>query len=57
MSQLGLALYTIFHFGNLLIFLRQPFLHEKGSSARAFNKFAATLSSIDLNWHICLLLW
>lgn len=49
MSQLDMAFYKIFHFGNLLIFLKQFFLHEKGSSGMAFNKFAATLSSIDLN--------
>lgn len=54
MSQLGMALYKIFHFRNLLIFLRQFILHEKGSGGLAFNKFAATLSSIDLNWYICL---
>ena len=49
MSQLGMALYKIFHFRNLLIFLRQFFLYEKGSCGMAFNKFVATLSSIDLS--------
>lgn len=49
MSQLGMALYKYFHFGNLLICLRQFFLHEKGSGDMTFNKSAATLSSIDLN--------
>lgn len=42
MSQLGMAFYKNFHFGNLVIFLRQFFLHEKGSGGLAFNKFAAT---------------
>lgn len=49
MSQLGMALYKIFHLGNLLIFLRQFFFHEKGNGGMAFNKFALTLSCIDLN--------
>jgi hypothetical protein len=54
MSQLGMTLYKIFHFRNLLIFLRQFFLYEKGYSGVAFNKFAMTLICIDLNEDICL---